>query len=269
VFRAFFSLVMLSLSAPALAGHPYFGLDAGSGKVRSNDVDQAVKYSSTPPAPGDVQALYYDDAHAARWDHAVDVDLVAGFDFGWFRAEGELAQKRAGIDHIAKDDIGDQFLSEVNARLNRPSQAPDPGAPGLPALTIDDFQTTGTARVRSAMLNVFLDIPVVKRFNVYAGFGAGRSFAHGFGGNDHALAQQQMLGARYAVTSRIDLGIKYRKFNSGIIKLQHDPIAYSGNPRAIAGGASAFQTTNAAIAADLEGEFRTQAWLLSLRYNLR
>ena len=154
----------------------------------------------------------------------------AVFDFGWFRVEGELARKRASIDRHAKDDIADQFLSELNAGLNRPSLAPDPGAPGLPALTLDDFQPNGTVRVGSAMVNAFLDVPVIKHFSIYAGAGVGRSFARGFGDSDGALARQKMIGARYSVTDRFDVGLKYRKFASGIIKLDHDPIDYAGNP---------------------------------------
>jgi hypothetical protein len=75
-----------------------------------------------------------------------------------------------------------------------------------------------------------------------------------------------MIGARYSVTDRIDLGLKYRKFASGIIKLDHDPIDYAGNPDQ---GATAVSTRTAAIAPDIEGEFRTRGVSLTLSYNLR
>ena len=74
-----------------------------------------VVYRTTPAASGDGVPLKYDDVFSARWDRATDFGLVGGYDFGWFRVEGELARKRASIDHHAKDDIADQFLSELNA----------------------------------------------------------------------------------------------------------------------------------------------------------
>jgi opacity protein-like surface antigen len=266
--KSLFGLAALLIGSPALAGYPYAGIQVGTGGVRASDVDETVVYTSTPAAPGDPSTLFYDDVFSARWDRALDVGLIAGFDLGWFRIEGELSHKRAKIDHHASDDIADQFLGELNSGLNRPSQAPDPGAPGLPALTLDDFQPSGTFKVGSAMVNAFVDVPIVKGFSIYAGAGLGRSFARGFGDDDGALARQKMVGAHYAVSDRFELGLRYRKFASGIIKLNHDPIDYLGNPNQVGGGPGA-QTTNAAIAPDIEGEFRTRGLLLSLTYSLR
>ena len=262
---SFFLLTALTWSS-AVAAQPFVGVEVGTGKVRSSDVDELVVYRTTPATSGDGVPLKYDDVFSARWDRATDFGLVGGYDFGWFRVEGELAQKRASIDHHAKDDIADQFLTELNAGLNRPSLAPDPGAPGLPALTLDDFQPNGTVRAGSAMVNAFLDVPVFKGFSVYAGAGVGRSFVRGFDDSDGALARQKMIGARYSVTDRFDVGFRYRKFASGIIKLDHDPIDYAGNPDQ---GATGVATRTAAITPDIEGEFRTRGVSLTLNYNLR
>ena len=265
-----FAAIALCAASPALAAEPYVAVEAGSGSVRASDVDQSVEYSSTPAAPGDPATVFTDDVFSARYKRATDVGVVAGFDFGWFRIQGELANKRAKIDHYANDDAGDQFLAELNGQLNRPSQAPDPGAPGLPALTLADFQPSATLNVRSAMVSALLDVPVTKRLNLYVGGGVGRSFARGFNGHDGALARQRMAGIRYAVTDRFQIGVKYRKFESGIIKLVHDPIEFAGNPRqVIIGGTPTTQTRNAAITPDIEGEFRTNAFLLSFAYNLK
>jgi opacity protein-like surface antigen len=260
------TIIALAAGSPALAAEPYVGIDIGSGSVRASDVDETVVYTSVPAAPGDPSSVFHDDVFSARYKRALDVGVAAGFDFGWFRIEGELANKRAAISHYANDDAAEQFLSELNSQLNRPSQAPDPGAPGLPALTLADFQPSATLNVASAMVNALLDVPVTKRLNLYAGVGVGRSFARGFDDRDGALARQRMAGVRYAVSDRIDIGLKYRKFESGIIKLIHDPIDYPGNPNQV-GGTS--QTRNAAITPDIEGEIRTRAFLLSLTYNFR
>jgi len=267
VHRASFILLTALTWSSGVAAQPYVGIQGGTVKVRSSDVDELVVYRTTPAASGDGVPIKYDDVFSARWDRATDFGLVAGFDFGWFRVEGELARKRASIGHHANDDIADQFLTELNAGLNRPSQAPDPGAPGLPALTLGDFQPNGTVRVRSVMVNAFLDVPIVKQLSVYAGVGVGRSFARGFGDSDGGLARQKMIGARYSVTNRFDVGLKYqRKFASGIIKLDHDPIDYAGNPDQ---GAIGVATRTAAVTPDIEGEFRTKGVLLTLNYNLR
>lgn len=263
-------MIAVSLSSPALATEPYVAIEAGSGSVRASDVDETVVYTSSPAVPGDPSTVFTDDVFSARYKRAIDVGVVGGFDFGWFRIEGELANKRAGIRRYASDDLAEQFLSELNSALNRPSVAPDPGAPGLPALTLADFQPSATLNVRSAMVSALLDVPVAKRLNLYAGVGVGRSFARGFDGRDGALARQRMAGLRYAVSDRVEIGVKYRKFESGIIKLVHDPIDYAGNPRqVIIDGTPTTQTRNAAITPDIEGEFRTRAFLLSFAYNLK
>ena len=266
MLRASFTLLTVLAWSSAAAAQPYVGIDIGTGKVRSSDVDELVVYRTAPAAMGDGIPIKYDDVFSARWDHETDFGLVGGYDFGWFRVEGELARKRASIDHHASDDLADQFLAELNAGLNRPSVAPDPGAPGLPALTLADFQPNGTVRAGSAMINAYLDVPVFKGLSVYAGAGVGRSFVHGFNDSDGALARQKMIGARYSVTDRIDLGLKYKKFHSGVIKLDHDPIDYAGNPDQ---GATAVSTRTASVTPDIEGEFRTRGVSLTLSYNLR
>jgi opacity protein-like surface antigen len=116
------------------------------------------------------------------------------------------------------------------------------------------------------MVNAFLDVPVLKGLSAYAGAGVGRSFARGFGDSDGAVARQRMIGARYSVTDRLDVGLKYRKFASGIVKLDHDPIDYAGNPDQ---GATGVSTKTASVTPDIEGEFRTRGVSLTLSYNLR
>lgn len=263
--RLIVALVALSLSSPAWAGYPYLAIDAGSAQAKSNDVDETVVLSATPGPVS--QPPKYDDVFKTRNKRGTDLGLLAGYDFGWFRLEGELAHKRVGMKRLVNDDITDQFLAELNSALNRPSAAPDPGAPGLPALTIADFQQLGTVKVGSAMVSAVLDLKVTNDLNLYAGGGFGRSFARGYGDSDGALANQRFAGARYALSNRVELGLKYRKFRSGIIKLDRDPVEFLGNPDLVAPGVTS--TTNALVTPDIEGEFRTKSFLLTLVYNLR
>jgi opacity protein-like surface antigen len=243
------------------------GIEAGVAKVRPSDIDETVEYRSTPAAPGDPATIFYDDVFSARYKRASDLGAVAGFDFGWFRIEGEVAHKRARIDHYTDDDITDQFLSELNGTINRPSAAPDPGAPGLAPLALADFQPSATLNVGSAMINALVDIKVLDRVNVYAGIGAGRSIVRGFNDHDSSSVGQRLAGVRYSISDHIDLGLKYRNFRTGVIKLNHDPIDYAGNPNDVGEGSA--QTTNAAVIPDLEGQFRSKSLLVSLTYNLR
>ena len=66
-----------------------------------------------------------------------------------------------------------------------------------------------------------------------------------------------MIGARYSVTDRFDVGLKYRKFASGIIKLDHDPIDYAGNPDQ---GATGVATRTAAVARTSKASFAPEAY---------
>jgi len=252
--RSLLLLTTLLVGSPAFAGHPYAGLDVGSAKVRPSDVDETVDFQTTPALPGDPSSEFTDDVFSARWDRTLDADVVAGYDFGWFRMEGELGHKRAPIDRIANDDVAEQFLTDLNQSLNRA---------GPEALTLDDFQQGGALKVRSAMVNGILDVKLVKRLNVHAGVGVGWTFLQGFDDHDNTGAWQRIVGARYSLTKRIDLGVKYRIFRTGVIKLVHDPVLFSGNPN------QSGQTTSAAVSPDIEGQFRSKSVLLSLTYNLR
>ena len=266
--RSIIALVALALSSPASADYPYLAVEAGTARAKSNDVDVTVDYS--PSAGAIFDPPKYDDVFATRYKRGPDLGLLAGYDFGWFRVEAELAQKRTRILSLGPDDITDEFLGQVNDVLNRPSEAPDPGAPGLPALALADFQPLGTVKVGSAMVSVALDLRVIDGLNAYAGMGFGRSFARGYGDRDSSLAKQRFVGARYALSERFEVGLKYRKFASGVIKLDNDAASYPGNPDLVTqGGTSTVRTVNAAAASNIEGEFRTKSYLLSLVYNLR
>lgn len=260
------AFLLLLAGSPAFAAEPYVGIELGREKIRPSDVDETVEFRSNPTAPGDPHVAFDDDVFSARYKRGRDIGATGGFDFGWFRIEGELAHKRVPIKNYKPDDITDQFLGELNTALNRPSVAPDPGAPGLGALTLADFQPSATLKVRSAMVNALIDVKLFDRFNAYGGVGAGRAFLRGFDDHDSAFVWQRVFGARYGLTDRFDLGVKYRNFRTNVIKLTHDPVSFSGNPDQTNAGAV---TTNATVIPDIEGQFRAKSLLLTLNYNLR
>jgi opacity protein-like surface antigen len=268
--QAFALLAACALAAPA-AADPYVGLEVGGSRSRANDVDQDVTLITTPANPAVPGFVEYDDAFALRYKRGIDLDLLAGYDLGWLRLEAELGHKRSRLQGKDVDDTTDQYIDELNATLNRPSAAPDPGTPGLPALTLDDFQPeSGSMRVTSLMVNALLDVKLGSRFSIYAGGGYGRSWGRVFGDSDRAASWQYMVGARAKVTDRIDLGLKYKYFNSGHFRMFERPYEFAGNPNRITvDGQTIDQTTNATISSDVEGRWRTRNLLVSLIYNLR
>lgn len=266
----------LALAQPgaARAGSPYISFEAGGFFGRDNDVDEPVSYSSsqtpaTPAGPATPGSMEFDDVFSLDYAKpGFEAGIIGGYDFGWFRLELELSHKRAGLGNIRADDTTDNFLTSVNAELNRPSAAPDPGAPGLQPLTIEDFELDGKMRATSAMLNALLDLKVTDRMSVYGGGGTGASQVKSLGAKDSAHSWQYIIGTRYKVGPKVEFGLKYRYFNSGIVKLHSERISYNGNPdRLSIDGTFIDQTTELLSQPQIEGKFRERSILASLFYN--
>ena len=264
-------------SAQARAASPYVAIEGGVLHVKDNDIDeladfQSVQSPATPMVPPAGTDQEYDDVFRINYGKGYDLSIVGGFDFGWSRLELELTRKRTDLRHIDADDNAETFLSSVNAELNRPSQAPDPDAPGLPALTLDDFDLDGDIQATAVMANAMVDIGLTKRLSAFFGYGFGRSWVKALGDNDAAWGWQRFYGVRYKVSDRFEIGVKYRKFNSGVVKLQQKPLVYDGNPDRLTvaesgGGSFVDRTTNALLVPELEGAFRPQSVVASLIYN--
>lgn len=240
-------ITALGAAAPAAAkdGHPYIGVDLGSMVGRDNDIDEFLDASGQNP-PG----VEYDDAFSFGYKRGEDVDLVGGYDFGMLRLEMELGYKRARLDRAVADDSTIAFLGAANSALNLPSGS------GLPALAPRDFDLDGRMSVRSAMVNGLLDVGLIKNLSIYGGGGVGRSDAKALGDEDGAWAWQWLVGARYAVGSNVELGLKFRYFNSGVLKLRHEPMALAGS-----------DTPDVLVTPEIEGRFRSRSLLASLIYN--
>src|SRR5205085_7235142 len=90
------ALASTMLATPALArdGSAYVGLEGGGMIVEDYEADFRgdLDVPLTPEFEG----------HAVDIDHNVgwDIDLVAGYDFGVVRLEGELGYKHASLDGI-------------------------------------------------------------------------------------------------------------------------------------------------------------------------
>src|SRR6185369_1897069 len=174
------ALASTALATPAVArDHSFYaGLEGGVMWVEDMDLD--YHNSST--------GLDLKDAITLTHDSGLDVDVIAGYDFGMLRLEGELAYKRASINQA----ITQVLLSGGSAG--------------------DAFDSTGRARATSAMLNLLIDAGNEDALSGYAGVGVGvanvkynPSFTtpNGtieFSDSYNGMAWQGIIGLRYAVS---------------------------------------------------------------------
>ena len=275
IFLAAVAAAAISGSAAGRAGTPYVGIEGGLLVGRDNDIDERVDFTATqnpasPPALAGPSDTEFDDVFNLAYEPGHDIGLIGGYDFGRFRVELELAHKRTGFDETVADETFDALNAALNSGLNRPSASPDPGAPGLPALGDGDFEVDGKISVRSAMVNGLLDFPLGDKLTLYGGGGYGRAQIKAMGDKHSSWAWQYLVGLRYAISSRVELGFKHRYFNSGIVKLQGRGQDFAGNPdRLTIDGTTVDRTTTVRLMPELEGEFRTRSYMLTLTYRLQ
>ena len=145
-------------------------------------------------------------------DHETGYDaaLFAGYDFGVFRLEAEVSQKRVSVEEA-------EFSGAIAGR----------------------FPGSGSTRARSFMVNGLIDIGGDGGFGAFVGGGLGiaRVKANDYrvvGGpvvhddSDSAFALQAIAGIRAPIGERLDAHIKYRFFN--LEDLTFPGIASAGSP---------------------------------------
>jgi len=252
VIRLATAVAALLFGSSAAAAGPYVGFETGVSSGRTNDIDENVVYRTGPSSiPSD--AVNYDDVFSVQYDRGVDVDVIAGYDFGWLKLEGELGHKRLGLKRNVEDETAETLFNDLNDSLERAA-----GGPGLGPITIADFQPKGTLKVNTVTANVLIDLGLGHGVTISGGGGLGRSFASGFGGHDGAGSWQYMVGARYAVRRNVEVGLKYRYFNSGVLTLVGDPVPYAGNGSVVA-----------LVTPTMQGRFRSRNLVLGMTYNFR
>jgi opacity protein-like surface antigen len=213
------AVAVATLATPAMArdGSPYVGIEGGLMIVEDFDSDVTVRNGAV--------TTRYDDAFSVDFKRGIDVDAIAGYDFGMFRLEGELGYKRARADEVL-----------VTA----------PVSSGLTSYDIND-----RASVLSLMGNAMLDFTDEDSgWSGYVGGGVGRARVKFAGDRDSAFAYQAIAGVRKAVTDNVELGLKYRYFNTR--RLNFDDSFTSG-------------TTTLGV--NNSGKMRTHSLLASLIFN--
>jgi opacity protein-like surface antigen len=144
-----------AISSPAAArdGSPYVGIEAGVLWPKDTTID--VREFDEFIDGGDIVAINY---KKMGWD----ADLIAGYDFGMFRLEGELGYKRAKHDEYNANEgicvTGICGLVAAGAAVT--TQDVEGGI---------DFDGDGSTRVWSLMANALLDVPIGENAALYVG----------------------------------------------------------------------------------------------------
>ena len=229
IVMAFASTALATTPALAKDGAWYVGVEGGGLLVED------VKY--------DLGGV----SNAVKVDHekGYDVDGLIGYDFGGFRAEFEVGYKDANLDSVTLNGAGAPGV-------------PGGGGSGLPAgnYTNGTFDAAdGNTRILSFMLNGLIDFGNENGWNGYIGGGAGAArvkqseyqlakYGSAFADDsDTRFAWQVIAGVRYAVSSNVDVGLKYRFFNVENVR------------------------TTAVTGAPLKGDIRSHSLLASLIFN--
>lgn len=223
VLLAAAALLAAPTSALARDGTAYFGLNGGLIKPQDVKLDYQLR------------TLLVEDGITLEHKTGWDADIFAGYDLGFIRIEGEVGYKKAGLEDVT-------VRPSVFATTTRPA-------------------ISGRTTVASAMANLLLDFGSDDGLQVYAGggvggarlevdgrvTGAGAPLQAGIYGDDRSTAWQLLGGVRLPVNSNLDLGLKYRFFNSRF----------------------EFSENNNGLAQErVNGRFRSHSVLASLIFNL-
>lgn len=125
------------------------------------------------------------------------------------------------------------------------------------------------------MINVQLDLPIDARLSVYGGGGIGGAQIRRSGMTRSRPAVQLLGGVRYALTKRIDVGLKLRHFRAGRPP-GADSVTVLGNAKFMNSlllnpfghALSIPYQTDAVVTPVFDRGFRTNSAMISLTFNL-
>lgn len=238
----------VAFASPANAGDSgaYWGVEGGILIPRDTHYRvESVRVQTVPTGSGllgqtvTTTNATFGSGFVADYRSGADLDLIGGYDFGLFRIEGELGFKRARLRDLTAS-------STLVAAINTPP---------ITGVTPDSFAFGDRTTILSAMLNGLVDFEVSPGVSIYGGGGIGRARGSTFGERDNAFAWQLIGGASTAISSDIDIGLKYRYFRTG--KMRFDTAsAFTG-----AGGSTSVSNFSSA------GKFRSHSVLASLIFH--
>ena len=245
----FGAVAVAAIASPAMArdGAGYFGVEGGIlFPSRTNYQVASTRVQTVPTGQGLIGQTVttttagFGDGFNARYKKGLDVDAVAGYDFGMFRVEGELGYKRTRFRNFTASPA---LLTAVNT-------APISG------VTSGSFAFRDRTSILSGMVNGLVDVDVAHGIRLYAGGGVGDARVKSLGGRRSVFAGQLIAGAAMAIGPNVDLGLKYRYFQTA--RLRFDNSAAFSDSKTGATSVSTFGNT---------GKFRSNSLLVSLTYN--
>ena len=239
------AVTALMAAAPAVAkdGSWYLGGDIGAVWPKDQNVRADVDFAD-PDAVDIVNA----DVADLEYKAGIDAAIYAGYDFGMFRAEGEIGYKHGKVKDLELDN---DFLDDISDQRGS-------------LLDNDSFDIDKTTNVWSAMINGWLDFGGNGGFGGGIGAGVGYAGVHQFGHSDGKLAWQLLANAYYPVSEQFDIGLKYRFFHAGGGDHEQDfafsaPSVCNAVPPDVCSGGTAVFTDNS--------KFSSHSLLLSFVYN--
>ena len=241
--------VMTAIASPALArdGAPYVGIEGGVLFPRNTAYQvNSIRVQSVPTGGGLLGQTVtttnnsYGSGFVVDYKNGLDVDAIAGYDFGFFRLEGELGYKRTRAKSFS---VSPSLLAAINTTP-------------ISGITSSRFVFGDRTRVTSAMLNGLIDYDIAPGFRIYGGGGAGRARVKTLGQRDNAWAYQLIAGVSTAISPNIDLGLKYRYFQTARLHFSNGAVFI--DPVSGTTSTSAFAET---------GKFRSHSLLASLIFN--
>jgi opacity protein-like surface antigen len=178
--------------------------------------------------------VHLEDTNGDRFqlDHKMgfDGDLLAGYDFGFLRAEAEISYKHASVSKITTnltqieaDGHSSAFAGMINGLVDFGNEEPG----GLYGFAGGGIGYASVHHSASADL-----VPPFATFDI--------------SDSDSHMAWQLIAGARWVVSPNIDVGFKYRYFSAGHLRMGCDC------------GTNAF---------DVRTQYHSHSLLLSLAYN--
>ncbi len=241
--------ILSAATPPVMAedGAPYVGVEGGVVFPRSTNYDVSAMRVQTVPTGGGLLGqtvtttnTLYSGGLDADYKKGLDVDAIAGYDFGLFRLEGELGYKRTRVRSLTASSF---LVTDTNT-------APISG------VTSGSFSFGNRTSVLSGMIDALADYNLTPTVRVYGGGGAGRARVKSLGDRDDVWAYQLIAGASTAIADNLELGIKYRYFQTD--RLHFDGSASFSDAKTGATSVSQFADS---------GKFRSNSVLVSLIYS--
>ena len=201
------AIALVAFATPALArdGALYVGIEGGIWLPRDTNYRvNSTRVQTVPIGQGllgqtvTTSFATFGSGFVSDYKRGYDVDAIVGYDFGFLRLEGELAYKRAKLRDLTGSST---LVSGINT-------APISGA------TPGSFNFGNRTSVASAMANALLDVGIAPGFSIYGGGGYGQARVKTLGGRDTVYAGQLIGGLSTAISENVDLGIKYRYFQT-------------------------------------------------------